>query len=123
MMKVINLDRLSLPPCSRDPARELARVVDALIKDFGAERVVAFGSCTRGESTRHSDVDLCVIYDQERIPPVQAPRLADRCVSRVNPLLSTDLFVVPMERWEREKSKPWGLWREIVEGGVDLHEG
>jgi predicted nucleotidyltransferase len=115
--------RLTLPPGLPDSGAELSRIVTALVDDFGARRVIAFGSCTRGESTRDSDVDLCVVYDATRTPRCDASRLADECVSRVQPRLSTDLLVVSLERWARETKRPCGLWREIAEGGVILHEG
>jgi len=44
---------------------DLERIVAALVREFGAERIVLFGSLVRGQFTPGSDIDLAV----EGIPP------------------------------------------------------
>lgn len=63
--------------------------VDALVREFGATRVVLFGSLARGEARPGSDVDLLV----EGVP-------LDRLMvatARVARLVATDVDLVPVE--------------------------
>lgn len=39
---------------------DLGRVVDALVREFGAKRIILFGSLVRGRFSAGSDIDLAV---------------------------------------------------------------
>ena len=58
-----NLDRLHYPPRPANARAEVEKILRALVEDYGAEKIIAFGSAVRGGVTEHSDIDLCVIRE------------------------------------------------------------
>src|SRR5215210_1931499 len=87
-----NLDKLRLPSHPSDGRSQLERLLAALVTEYGAERIIAFGSCVSGEVSEHSDVDLCVVRDHPATvthPPLEA----GLCVAKTRPRISTDVLV------------------------------
>jgi hypothetical protein len=116
-----NLDKLHLPPLPSDGQRQLERVLTALVTDYGAERIIAFGSCVRGDASEHSDVDLCVVRDHA--PGVTHPQLeAGLCVARTRPRISTDLLVRTPGQFQQAVVSPFGVMEEVIRNGVTLYE-
>jgi predicted nucleotidyltransferase len=84
------------------------RAARLLRQDFGATRVVAFGSLAHGAWFRlHSDIDLAV----EGIPP-QIFWRAWGALDRLDPAVDIDLIAI--------ESAPERLRDEIVQQGVSL---
>ncbi|MCC6623761.1 MAG: nucleotidyltransferase domain-containing protein [Deltaproteobacteria bacterium] len=105
----------------RFEARELARedlrqralaampaLVDLLVRDFGAKRVILFGSLVRGAMSDHPDIDLLV----EGIDPVAVGRAAGRLFL---------LAPLPVDLVPRETGRPEIVARALEEGIV-LHD-
>jgi predicted nucleotidyltransferase len=117
-----NLDALHLPPRPPDAQEHLGRILDALVEDYGAQKIIAFGSCVRGGVTEHSDVDLCVI---RRHPAgcTQPGLEADLAVARRRPLLSKDLLIRTPEQFAASVRRPFGVMEEVVRNGVVVYEG
>ncbi|MGD9729877.1 MAG: nucleotidyltransferase domain-containing protein, partial [Nitrospiraceae bacterium] len=53
---------MTTPVSAVDRAR-LKTIADRLRRDYGAGRVILFGSAARDTATHHSDIDLLVIAD------------------------------------------------------------
>jgi predicted nucleotidyltransferase len=116
-----NLDKLRLPARPANALQELEKILDALVQHYGAEKIIAFGSCVRGVPTEHSDVDLCVI--RQHPPGCTHPGLeADLAVCRTRPLLSTDLLVRDPSELARSRARPFGVMDEVLNHGVILYE-
>jgi hypothetical protein len=116
-----NLDQLSLPARPANARAQLERVLTALVRDFRAEKIIAFGSCVHGSANDDSDVDLLVV--REHPPGCEQPGLeADLCVMRAHPLISTDLLVRTPAEWHAQQQAPFGVFAEIVARGVPLYE-
>lgn len=116
-----NIDRLHLPARPPNAQEELLKILTALVEDYGAERIIAFGSCVRGSVTEHSDVDLCVIRDHP--PDCTHPGLeADLAVSRVRPLISSDILIRSPDQFDAARRRPFGVMDEVVRNGLVLYE-
>lgn len=116
-----NLDRLHLPPRPFDVREHLQRILEALVNEYGAEKIIAFGSCVRGDVTEHSDVDLCVI--REHPPECTHPGLeADLCLSRAHARLAADVLVRTPRQWEDAQRRPFGVMDEAIHHGLPLFE-
>jgi hypothetical protein len=116
-----NLDRLHLPPRPLDARGQLIAVLEALVQDYGPDKIIAFGSSVRGPVDQHSDVDLCVI--RQHPPGCTHPGLeADTCAGKVKPRISTDILVRTPAQWEAARQAPFGVMAEVVGHGLILYE-
>jgi predicted nucleotidyltransferase len=121
MNRYKNLNKLSLPPCDSDPQEELLKILDALVDNYGAESITAFGSCVRGNPTAHSDLDLFVTRNHP--PDTTHPRWEGRmAVASRHPRLSYDLLVLRPDQWAEQKKSPFGVYSDVVEHGIPLYE-
>jgi len=86
--------------------------------EFGAERVILFGSYARGEVTEDSDVDLLVIAPFEG-------RSVDKSVEirmKLRPRFPIDLLVRTPEKVQQRIEMGDCFMREILEEGKVLYE-
>ena len=121
MQRFINLDRLTLPSRPLDARAHLERVLAALVDDFGAEKIIVFGSCARGTATEHSDVDMLVI--RARQPGCTRPAYdALTAAAKARPLISTDILVRTPDEWLKKQTRPFGVFDEIVHHGLPVYE-
>jgi predicted nucleotidyltransferase len=121
MPRFINLDRLTLPSRPADARAQLERVLEALVEDFGAEKIIAFGSSVRGTATEHSDVDLCVI--REHPPGCTRPAYeALTAAAKARPLISTDILVRTPTQLAAARLRPFGVMEEVLNHGLSLYE-
>jgi predicted nucleotidyltransferase len=87
-------------------------------REFGAERVILFGSYARGQVTDDSDVDLLVIIPFEG-------RSVDKSVEirmKLRPQFPVDLLVRTPEKVRQRIKMGDGFMREIIEEGKVLYE-
>ncbi len=87
-------------------------------REFGAERVIVFGSYVRGTVTEDSDVDLLVIVPFEG-------RSVDKSVDirmKLRPQFPVDLLVRTPEKVRERMEMGDGFMREILEEGKVLYE-
>ncbi|MEK7994294.1 MAG: nucleotidyltransferase domain-containing protein [Planctomycetota bacterium] len=87
-------------------------------REFGAERVILFGSYARGGVTRDSDVDLLVIGSFEG-------RSVDRSVQirmKLRPGFPVDLVVRTAEKVRERLAMGDDFMQEILEEGKVLYE-
>ena len=116
-----NLDKLHLPPRPADARAHLERMLAALVEDYGAEKIIVFGSCVRGGVTEHSDVDLCVI--REHPPGCTHPGFeADMAVAKTWPLLAKDILVRTPGQFHKASERPFGVMDEVIHHGLTVYE-
>jgi len=87
-------------------------------REFGAERVILFGSYPRGEVTEDSDVDLLVIAPFEG-------RGVDKSVEirmKLRPQFPLDLLVRTPEKVRQRIEMDDSFIKEILEEGKVLYE-
>ncbi len=97
----------------------LLRIADRLKRDYGAEKVIVYGSVARGAATIHSDIDVFVVAPStekgyERMARVRA---IVRDLSRGLPL--SPIVLTPEELGQRVADGD-PFVREILESGVEL---
>lgn len=121
MPRFINLDRLTLPPRPANARAELEKILCALVEDYGAEKIIAFGSSVRGTATEHSDVDLCVI--REHPPGCTRPVFdALTAAGKARPLISTDILVRTPTQLAAAMRRPFGVMDEVLNHGLPVYE-
>lgn len=99
--------------------KELKTVVDSLVRDYGARRVILFGSGASGELSPHSDVDLVVIKQTELS---FYDRLAE--VARVVKWTHAfEILVYTPEEFEELRRTNNFVREEICEKGKVLYDG
>ena len=87
-------------------------------RDFGAERVILFGSYARGAATKDSDVDLLVIGPHEG-------RSVDRSVQmrmKLRPGFPVDLVLRTAEKVRQRLAMGDDFMRDILAEGKVLYE-
>jgi len=97
---------------------EIEEFGEKIGREFGAERVILFGSHARGEVSEDSDVDLLIIGPYEG-------RSVDRSVEirmKLRPRFPVDLLVRTPEKVRERIRMGDDFLREIVEEGKVLYE-
>jgi predicted nucleotidyltransferase len=87
-------------------------------REFGAERVVLFGSYARGEVTEDSDVDLLVIAPFEGKSVHKSVEIR----MKLRPRFPVDLLVRTPEKVHERLEMGDCFMREILEEGKVLYE-
>ncbi len=87
-------------------------------REFGAERVIVFGSYVRGMVTEDSDVDLLVIVPFEGRSVDQSVKIR----MKLRPQFPVDLLVRTPEKVRERMEMGDGFMREILEEGKVLYE-
>lgn len=103
---------------------ELQRFVEVASGEFGAERIIVFGSVARAmeegaESLGEwSDLDLVVVAETEK-PFYERSR---NLLLRVRPGVSVDVFVYTPSEWEELKAERLFVQSEMMEKGKVVYE-
>lgn len=104
---------------------ELARFVEVASTEFGANRVIVFGSPARalgGEGERVlsdlSDLDLVIVAETDR-PFYERVKQLTR---RVRPRVGADVLVYTPSEWERMSSERPFVREEVLDGGRVAYE-
>jgi len=98
--------------------RQIEEFGQQIGREFGAERVILFGSYARGEITEDSDVDLLIVGPFEG-------RSADKSVEirmKLRPKFPIDLLVRTPEKVRQRIEMGDSFMKEILEEGKVLYE-
>ncbi len=98
--------------------RQIEEFGQRIGREFGAERVILFGSYARGEITEDSDVDLLIVGLFEG-------RSADKSVEirmKLRPKFPIDLLVRTPEKVRQRIEMGDSFMKEILEEGKVLYE-
>ena len=79
-----------------------------------------FGSHTRGDATRDSDLDLLVVTDDKVASPHRGSVRLRNAVSDIN--MPKDILVVPYSRFEVLRQKIGLIYREADRHGKVVYE-
>lgn len=119
--RIKNLDKLHLPPSLNDAREQLERIIQALISEYGSEKIIAFGSIVRGDVTQHSDVDLCIVREHPSTSTHPALE-AGLILSKLKTTLSKDLLIRTPQQMKQASMAPFGVMYEVIHHGITLYE-
>ncbi len=98
--------------------KDIMRLVEEIVKLFGPEKVILFGSYAYGRPDVHSDVDILVVFKDSK-------NTLDTAVA-IRQAISHDLPVDIIVRTTQqiEKRLKWGdsFIREVLEKGKVIYE-
>lgn len=109
-------------PMEQPLPEEVHRIVHRLVSDYGAERIILFGSYAEGRAGEDSDVDLLVVKDTKAdfYTRVREARRSFRDRTRRLPV---DVIVLTPQELDRALAHGNSLLTRIVRRGVVLHAG
>lgn len=86
------------------------------LKALGATKVILFGSLARGEISLFSDIDLLVLFEEDR----PSRELTRWVYQSINTGEAVDILAYSQQRFELLRHRPF--LREILQEGKVLHE-
>lgn len=95
--------------------REIESLVQQLIA-MGCRKILLFGSLARGELSLFSDIDLLVLFDDER----PAGELTREVYRRIRSSEAVDVLAYGRRSWERIKDRPF--FRHVLSYAKVLYE-
>jgi predicted nucleotidyltransferase len=96
----------------------LEDAVDRLVRQLSPARIILFGSWARETATRHSDIDLCIIWDTEADHLERIGRVMDLLNDGPRPV--EPVVYTPAEWDEMRGHVPFA--RRIANEGTVLYE-
>jgi predicted nucleotidyltransferase len=99
-------------------SRELDRWLPLLIAHEHPEKIVLFGSCSSGELSEWSDVDLVIVRETQE-PFLDRTR---RVLELLKPQVGVDILVYTPEEFERLSRERAFVRKEIVQKGQVIYE-
>ncbi len=114
----MSITRTLAHPDMSDPAA-LARIAERLKRQYGAKKVIVYGSVARGEATIHSDIDLLVVAPstEKGYRRMATVRGLIRDLSRGLPISP---IVLTPDELQRRLADEDPFVQDIVESGVEL---
>ena len=111
--------RVGIKPAMNDSERELATIVQRLVRRYRPEKIIVFGSAAAGTADADSDIDLLIIKQTE-------DGYFDR-LGKVRRLLDTwqplDIFVLtPLELEKVVTENRYFVVEEILKKGRVIYE-
>lgn len=109
---------VSMKATAQDRARleeEIIRLVKQL-KGMGARKIILFGSLARGEISLFSDIDLLVLFDEDR----PSRELTREVYQRVEIREGVDILAYSGQAMARLQNRPF--FRHILSYGKVLYE-
>jgi len=101
--------------------REIERIVARLKKDYEPERIILFGSCSRGDFDENSDIDLLVVK-KTALRPLDRMREVYKLVYSPHHYLALDPLMLTSDELAQRLERQDYLVREIVREGKVLYE-
>lgn len=99
---------------------ELDRLIKVVAGEFGAERIILFGSMagTRHRVNEWTDLDLIVVAETE----LPFHRRAGEILKSARPEVGVDVFVYTPLEWERMKAESPFIREDVLEKGRVVYE-
>jgi len=97
---------------------QIDRVVKRLVVGMHPEKILLFGSCAEGNTTRDSDIDLLVVKDSDE-PPHERHKRAMRCLRGVG--VPVDVLVYTSDEVERWKDVETAFVTQVIKKGQVIY--
>lgn len=103
--------------------KKVADIISKWIGD-GLSSIILYGSVARGEEGKESDIDIVVVLKDGADPDSKEEAIADASIevvrrfgNKLSPILVTE------SEFARRRKPRKGVWRDIVNEGVELKPG
>ncbi|KKM12482.1 DNA polymerase III subunit beta [Clostridiales bacterium PH28_bin88] len=100
---------------------ELKRVVDALQENIRPKKIYLFGSYAYGQPDKGSDIDLCIITDDNGKRKIEVLRQARRALVHIVSI-PIDLLVYRDEEFKDRARLSTTLEHKIMNEGIMIYE-
>ena len=107
--------------CGAEPEKlpdHVFRIAKALYENYGADRVILFGSTARGDTREWSDIDLLVIKNGEDDYVCQRIGRAKLAIKHVTRGIPVDVLVNTEAEVEAEITRGNYFYQDIMEEGT-----
>lgn len=111
--------RRELPRLDAAQARELACMLERLVRAFQPEHIFVFGSQARAEATPDSDVDILIVVPHSDEPRFRRGQRAHRAIGPHH--LPVDVLVVTRAEFDRRRGVPSSLSATVLREGRTLY--
>lgn len=98
---------------------EIKLLVETIVKSFNIKRVILFGSHANGNSNENSDIDLCIITNENK-RKLNIIREIRSCISSIINS-SLDLVVYNEDEFNKRSSLKSTMEYKIKNEGVNLY--
>jgi len=100
---------------------QLNKVIDALNQNVRPKRIYLFGSCAYGQPNKDSDIDLCIITENDGQRKIEILRRARRAlVDAVS--MPVDLLVYEDEEFSKRAGLSTTFEHKIMNEGIVIYE-
>lgn len=105
-----------MPAAPNDDRTQRITALRAVLRRFGYQRAILFGSAARGDMHEGSDLDVIVVRATD-LPFVERPRALLEALPRG---LAVDVLVYTPEEFARLSRDPRGVLASALAEGVEL---
>ena len=99
---------------------EIIRIVGKISDKLKISKIILFGSYAYGKPTDNSDIDLCVIVDEDDRRKIDITREIRREIMG-DATKSVDIFVYTRAEFENKAKNITGMERIILEKGLVIY--
>ena len=99
-------------------------IVDYIVNKIQPIMIFLFGSCARGVITKHSDIDLCVIVNEQMTPKERVKLRSTLLLDLLDITdFEVDIFICSEEEWEEKHRNQGTFIGKIYKEGKMLYGG
>ncbi|MGD9156550.1 MAG: nucleotidyltransferase domain-containing protein [Bacillota bacterium] len=97
----------------------LQKAINSIIHVAEPDRIILFGSRSRGEQTLESDYDLLVLKKNVAKPRVLSQQIYLHFKNIGAPI---DIIVADLDNYEKLKEDPYLIYNAAAKGGIVIYE-
>jgi uncharacterized protein len=105
--------------CAQSIDMVIDDMVRKIVERFHPDKIILFGSCARGETTKDSDIDILIVIPVKHSTRQMANEIDLSLADRTVPL---DLLVVTPEQYDHQKNIVGTTIHEAVREGRTLYD-
>lgn len=99
--------------------KEVRKIAKKISEKLKVSKIIIFGSHVYGEPDKNSDIDMCVIIEENRRKIDVAREIRREIISEAKSPL--DIFVFRKDEFEEKAKNCAGMEREILEKGLVIY--
>lgn len=96
----------------------LTEIIQKVVEEAVPEKIILFGSRAKGEQTKDSDYDICVL----KKGVFHKRKLAQRIYLALDVSASVDIIVETPEKFNELKTNPFLIYSDIAKFGNVVYE-
>lgn len=94
---------------------EIEKIKNEIVEKFHPQKIILFGSCAKGLTTKKSDIDICVVAETDN-----KRKLVQNILLQVNYNVDLDVVIYTPEEWGKYKEDASCFANIISKTGVIL---